>query len=407
MERTLESKTRSLEEEKTRAGELEEQLRRLSREMEYARCCAVLKEAQKWEAREARLVRQLEESERRLLIDRAHATRQPTLLATEPLLHDVSGDASALSVTSPPRRNAVTSAPPFVPATQLHATGVRDVPNPTIGVSDVLNPTWSTTGVRDVPNPTTGVSDVLNPTWSTTGVRDVPNPTTGVSDVLNPTWSTTGGRDVLNPTWSTTGVRPPAATTGAGVRLPLSSTSTTVAPGSTWTGMSRRPDEALYSSRMPDVSGLSEVVPSPNVGLPVALTRSRSGADLQMPTTTVSRPLPDPRMPATTAVDFGSRPLPDPRMPATTAVGSRPLPDPRMPATTAVDFGSRPLPDPRMPATTAVGSRPLPDPRMPATTAVDFGSRPLPDPRMPATTAVGSRPLPDPRMPATTAVDVG
>ena len=279
MERTLESKTRSLEEEKTRAGELEEQLRRLSREMEYARCCAVLKEAQKWEAREARLVRQLEESERRLLIDRAHATRQPTLLATEPLLHDVSGDASALSVTSPPRRNAVTSvrppsvmpesdmsvacsnvchvlssqAPPFVPATQLHATGVRDVPNPTTGVSDVLNPTWSTTGVRDVPNPTTGVSDVLNPTWSTTGVRDVPNPTTGVSDVLNPTWSTTG-------------VRPPVATTGAGVRLPLSSTSTTVAPGSTWTGMSRRPDEALYSSQMPDVSGVPKVVPSPNVG---------------------------------------------------------------------------------------------------------------------------------------------
>ena len=88
-------------------------------------------------------------------------------------------------------------------------------------------------------------------------------------------------------------------------------------------------------------------------------------------------------MPATIAVDFGSRPLPDPRMPATTAVGSRPLPDPRMPATTAVDFGSRPLPDPRMPATTAVdfGSRPLPDPRMPATTAVDVRSRPVPDSR--------------------------
>ena len=178
---------------------------------------------------------------------------------------------------------------------------------------------WSTTAVSDVPNPTTDVY------WSTTGV----------SNVLNPTWSTTGVSDVLNPTWSTTGVRPPAATTGAGVRLPLNYTSMTVAPGSTWTGMSRRPDEALYSSRMPDVSGVPEVVPSPNVGLPVALTRSRSGADdLQMPTTTVSRPLPDCRMPATTAV------------------GSRPLPDPRMPATTAIDVRSRPVPDSRSTTTT-------------------------------------------------------
>ena len=68
-------------------------------------------------------------------------------------------------MTSLPRRNAVTSvrppsvmpesdmfdaccnvchvlssqAPPFVPATQLHATGVRDVPNPT---TDVLVYYW-------------------------------------------------------------------------------------------------------------------------------------------------------------------------------------------------------------------------------------------------------------------------
>ena len=81
LERTLESKTQSLhgggEDTGLGAGGA------VSREMEYARCCAILKEAQKWEACEARLVRQLEESERRLLIDRAHATRQPTLLATE------------------------------------------------------------------------------------------------------------------------------------------------------------------------------------------------------------------------------------------------------------------------------------------------------------------------------------
>ena len=79
LERTLESKTQSLhgggEDTGLGAGGA------VSREMEYARCCAILKEAQKWEACEARLVRQLEESERRLLIDRAHATRQPTLLA--------------------------------------------------------------------------------------------------------------------------------------------------------------------------------------------------------------------------------------------------------------------------------------------------------------------------------------
>ena len=81
LERTLESKTQSLhgggEDTGLGAGGA------VSREMEYARCCAILKEAQKWEACEARLVPQLEESERRLLIDRAHATRQPTLLATE------------------------------------------------------------------------------------------------------------------------------------------------------------------------------------------------------------------------------------------------------------------------------------------------------------------------------------
>ena len=105
LEGALESKASALEEEELRSREFEEQLQRLGQEAEYSRCCAIPKEAQKWEAQEACLVRQLEELERRFQVQDALTTKEPTLFTVQPALCDESGDASTLSAITALRGN--------------------------------------------------------------------------------------------------------------------------------------------------------------------------------------------------------------------------------------------------------------------------------------------------------------
>lgn len=136
LEEELNVQTVALAEEKTHSTQVEQELQEFARAAEFSRCCAILGEARKWEAREARLVRQLESLERRASIQAAIATREPTVLPTTLPSAVEDSDAStlsALSAMSPRGEGAIVV--PTLPESALTTAGL---PTTMTGHSQVM-----------------------------------------------------------------------------------------------------------------------------------------------------------------------------------------------------------------------------------------------------------------------------